>query len=527
MRMSTAPALHIGKLRNRFVSDVALDPVQVSQWQEAFAEQDPADLVGRVVSDEEWLLIRHLPLHLRWRPDVAASEVGHVWLQALQQAVEQAASEQDPHNVLRYRVWRHGLADLLYRSALGEVDRQWAWQRMGLIQGDGLPAAEALQQGACALLDKPDLIWPVLHHCLQAESHTGAFTALARGVPPSIWVQCLHAAPQSKGWIRVLPAARASGLVDEAPRASIGAGSYDHAAAHEAAPERFDASAIEMSEHARALLHWARRHPQQAEHLGDTLTVWLAALAWRDPGDGAVASRRLAASRQAWQQVVHAAVAAPLRQSSRGKPGTTAAVDKADELSRLTPTRIDTEPSGEPQRAPHDEPDNGLPEAPALPDPDHSVITAWAGALFFLRLLAAPDVLSTLHAQAGHKAGEPADTAALVQAVAMAMHVPADDPVMSVMTAGEPLKDIAPITQAAANRLVSQWAQWLDETLPDAPEPRVQWVCHRPGRLQIEPGWIELHLDMDQIDTRLRRIGLDLDPGWVPFIGAVVRICYD
>jgi hypothetical protein len=147
--------------------------------------------------------------------------------------------------------------------------------------------------------------------------------------------------------------------------------------------------------------------------------------------------------------------------------------------------------------------------------------------LFFLRLLAAPDVLRTVHAQAGFHQEEPADTAALVQAVAMALHVPVDDPVMSVMTAAEPLKEIAPITQAAANRLVSQWAQWLDETLPDAPEPRVQWVCQRPGRLQIEPGWIELHLDMDQIDTRLRRAGLDLDPGWVPFIGAVVRICYD
>jgi hypothetical protein len=429
--------------------------------------------------------------------------------------------------VLRYRVWRHGLADLLYRSALGEVDRQWAWQRMGLIQRDGLPAAEALQQGAHALLDEPDLIWPVLHHCLQAESHTGAFTALARGVPSGIWMQCLHAAPQSKGWMRVLLAARASGLVDEAPHASIGAGSHDHATPREAVPERFDASAIDMSEHAQALLHWARRHPQQAEHLGDTLTVWLAALAWRDVGDGAVASHRLAVARHAWQDVVRSAVAAPVRQSSRGKPGATAAADKADEASRLTPTRIETEPSGEPQGASHNEPDNSLPEAPALPDPDHRVITAWAGALFFLRLLAAPDVLSTLHAQAGFSVDEPADTSALVQAVAMALHVPVDDPVMSVMTAGESLKEIAPIMQAAANRLAAQWTQWLDETLPDAPEPRMQWVCQRPGRLQIEPGWIELHLDMDQIDTRLRRIGLDLDPGWVPFIGAVVRICYD
>jgi hypothetical protein len=159
--------------------------------------------------------------------------------------------------------------------------------------------------------------------------------------------------------------------------------------------------------------------------------------------------------------------------------------------------------------------------------------------LFFLRLLCQPDVMPTLRTQAGLRPDDTSLDAVLIQAIAMALHVPADDPVMSVMSTGRiasdkaPDKapnnapDIPPRIQAAANRLVAQWAQWLDEALPDAPEPRLTWVCQRPGRLRIEPGWIALHLDMDQIDTRLRRVGLDLDPAWVPLIGAVVRICYD
>ena len=530
--MSTAPALHISKLRNRFVSDGELDQAQVRQWQEAFAEQDSADVVGRVVSDEEWLLIRRLPLHVRWDTHTAATEVGHVWLQALQQAVQQAASAPDPLNVLRYRVWRHGLADLLYRSALGEVDRQWAWQRMGLVDREGLPASEALQQGALALLNEPDLIWPVLHHGLQAEDHTGAFTAMARCVPSSMWTRWLQAAPQSSGWMRALHASVVQAShVDDDQATSIAANERDNPAQPATAIDATNADAIEGHVHAQALLSWGHWHPQLAQQLGDVLTVWLAALVWRDTGSASAASRRLAAVRHAWQQAAQVAVMAPTRQSSRApsaaSPWAKDANKQAASSSQTASAHADAmQPSmhqaEQTASAPHT-----LPEAPALPDPDHTLLTAWAGALFFLRLLAAPDVLSTLHAQAGVRLDDPGDTTALVQAVAMALRVPIDDPVMSVMTAGQAWQEITPITQAAANRLVAQWAQWLDETLPDAPEPRLQWVCQRPGRLQIEPGWIELHLDMDQIDTRLRRVGLDVDPGWVPFIGAVVRICYD
>jgi hypothetical protein len=170
---------------------------------------------------------------------------------------------------------------------------------------------------------------------------------------------------------------------------------------------------------------------------------------------------------------------------------------------------------------------SGLPAAPTLTEPDASVRTEWAGALFWLRHLAEPAVLPTLRAQAGLDPHDALHTAQLMQAVALALRVPLDDTAMTVMTAGQPSQDVSPAMQAAANRLVAQWAQWLDEALPDAPEPRMVWVCQRPGRLKLEPGWIELHLDMDRIDTRLRRVGLDLDPGWVPFIGAVVRIRYD
>ncbi len=37
---------------------------------------------------------------------------------------------------------------------------------------------------------------------------------------------------------------------------------------------------------------------------------------------------------------------------------------------------------------------------------------------------------------------------------------------------------------------------------------------------------IDISLHLDEADVRIRRIGLDLDPGWLPWFGRVVRFHY-
>jgi hypothetical protein len=41
------------------------------------------------------------------------------------------------------------------------------------------------------------------------------------------------------------------------------------------------------------------------------------------------------------------------------------------------------------------------------------------------------------------------------------------------------------------------------------------------------PGWLEIHFSLDDVATDLRRAGLDLDPGFLPWLGVVVRFVYD
>jgi hypothetical protein len=51
-------------------------------------------------------------------------------------------------------------------------------------------------------------------------------------------------------------------------------------------------------------------------------------------------------------------------------------------------------------------------------------------------------------------------------------------------------------------------------------------LVRRPGRVVAEPGWIEVHLPLDGVDVVVRRAGLDADPGWVDWLGTVVRFVY-
>ena len=52
-------------------------------------------------------------------------------------------------------------------------------------------------------------------------------------------------------------------------------------------------------------------------------------------------------------------------------------------------------------------------------------------------------------------------------------------------------------------------------------------LVRRPAGLAATPTHVDLHFDLAQADLRLRRAGLDLDPGWLPWFGRVVSFHYE
>ena len=54
----------------------------------------------------------------------------------------------------------------------------------------------------------------------------------------------------------------------------------------------------------------------------------------------------------------------------------------------------------------------------------------------------------------------------------------------------------------------------------------VRELARRTGRVSITRTHIDVNFDHRQADIRIRKTGLDLNPGWTPFLGKVVQFQY-
>jgi hypothetical protein len=85
-------------------------------------------------------------------------------------------------------------------------------------------------------------------------------------------------------------------------------------------------------------------------------------------------------------------------------------------------------------------------------------------------------------------------------------------------------------------RLLAEWRLTLVERLADLmphdqqqmdPERILHKVCHRNARIIADPGWIEVIFSIREVVTEIRRAGLDLDPGFIPWLGVVMKFYYE
>jgi hypothetical protein len=51
-------------------------------------------------------------------------------------------------------------------------------------------------------------------------------------------------------------------------------------------------------------------------------------------------------------------------------------------------------------------------------------------------------------------------------------------------------------------------------------------LIRRPGTIAFSPTQLDVSLPLKLTDARLRRLGLDIDPGWVPWLGRIVKYHY-
>ncbi|MCC6235430.1 MAG: hypothetical protein IT580_22515, partial [Verrucomicrobiales bacterium] len=218
-------------------------------------------------------------------------------------------------------------------------------------------------------------------------------------------------------------------------------------------------------------------------------------------------------------------------------PSGSMAPGKTDSLLQRTPASEDSStgtgsaPGSTPPPAPEtiDPPELGV-----HLDPRRRGRTAQGGVLYLLNLLKVTDAIAelmrefpgrrlrwTLHQLGCGLTGAAAtDPAALAFAGLLPGSVPP--------TEEEPAATIEErvALQRFMDRIAGEVSTRLDLP-PAAPGAVFELVCRRSAEIIADPGWIEAKFSLRDVSLDLRRVGLDLDPGHLPWLGCVVRFTYE
>jgi hypothetical protein len=419
------------------------------------------------------------------------------WSLALSQSIAAATRNSDT-DVLIFGSRRHALATFAADVAAAELARAWAYRQLGLGDLALSPVPRRAELLVRALVRDPAAIVPRLVDL----ARRARLRSLSPLLTPAQWTRLAHAAAGALG-----AAEAARTLLSPATTSTSG-----HA------PESmFDEPDAALPGPSPLTGPLARELAAVAASLAPealTAAALLCVLA-SDPARLA----DLPARTRAIARVLSPGTAAPTPEHRSDPHPATRRPPSATAIATATATATTTE-----QTEPAD--------APLLALRPHGD-TELGGLLFLLHLvaelalpaeleLAYPARSSTwvLHQWARALTGaEPHDPARLAFA-----GLPPD---ARPPTVGEPppTPDESASIEDYAHRIAAALHRRLGE--PELPLPAlVDRVTRRRARIVADPGWLEVHLSMRDVDTAIRRAGLDLDPGFVPWLGVVLGFVY-
>lgn len=497
----------------------------------------------------------HVPVRVRLSQSDAA--LGAAWSRAIADGI--AAAVEDGHpDVVVYESRVQALVDLSACVAHEDLTRAWAWRQLGLWEPPAAGGAAAGAALARALASEPAAVVGVL----RALARRGELERVIDAVEDEGWTTLAAAALYAADagdvlavrWLEGQPPREGAAAFSGADGAGPGsAGPFRASAASHAADEParrragsvLGRSAIAAGGRARAA---ARPGLRRALAVLSTLEAEPAAAR-----DGATAIPLLEAVEE--RLATGTADRAPEMLAENGstseahaapRPDGSEPADRPPEMLAEDGSASEAHAAPRPDgsehpadRSPAKTPGGDTDGERRLPDVRDRGHTRAGGLLFLLNVvdeleladeLAADTALGarplrwTLYALAAELAAVAArDPAALAFA---GLGPEAEPP--SARAAPPSDDERAAIARARAS-VVARLRERLDPEGEDAAddEDLLEQVCARSGEIVADPGWIEVRLSLDEASIGIRRAGLDLDPGWLPWLGVVVRYVYD
>jgi hypothetical protein len=171
-------------------------------------------------------------------------------------------------------------------------------------------------------------------------------------------------------------------------------------------------------------------------------------------------------------------------------------------------------------------------DSPVEPAPAAGLGTPWGGLAYLLATAAAAEIPDAAFADT--ELGAMPGPWILFHLGQLLVTAADDDPAVRALGGLQPRgprpRPVPTPTQRIRLTMhADRWARVTTERLGDtgaAPRAVVRRLAARAGTVDAVPGWIEIGLRLADVDLAVRRAGLDLDPGFVPWLGAVVVIRY-
>lgn len=408
--------------------------------------------------------------------------------------------------VVVYRRAVDALVDLVTSVAAGDGERRWAWNQVGLWPRSTQPSGDDV---ALIVARDPSL--------------AGAVVSVAGERGPLPWTR--------QGWqtiaAAVVAAFQAEGAVAVAARLLGRTGTVVAADAQTGLPPSDSERGLESGSSASDPVP-----PDPTPTFDDSRLVALIPRAvWLDASPderGALAVLTLAAwspsqarDPRAVAAIVAAAVGATARRTASS--GTRSTSDPPADAGPASPTTAGSAGPDVSIEASNADTDEGEPIRSTASGFEQAV-TDHGGVLFLIHPLRELDVVDEL--------GGADPVFALAQLVSIITGVPVDDPVVAVISGRTAeAAGITSIDREVLDVQADRVRSWLRERLPTGLDQLVDgdpfgWIWTRRAAIDRTPGWIEANMALDSVDIRVRAAALDLDPGFVWWLGSVVRFRY-
>lgn len=521
---------------NRFETQYRLPPA-------AFSEQGRLDRVRTAVLDKAFrkavalngygadaeICIRSLVSEVCLRLDRSDESVTVSWSEAVAYEINRALRDHAGRNVVIYQSRRQALLDFAVGIARGDLRRAWAWRQLGLWRSRSVSDdAQAIVELIDALSAEPVLLVPTLHALVEA----GWLQPIAARITEAQWVALAAAALSGSGRIHLIDES-SDAPSPHSVRSALRVLARSKLARTTSSTSLLEAAAI-TTRRAVAILALLEVEPILISAASASATIGMIAAAIGSARNEPISSLiQSSANELSRNKIDQAPTAEPRSLTVTSEDDAARAETSASTSAKSSTTGMETVEAVNQTVRPSDTSDlrTDLPI-----DLRRRSLTRFGGLLFLISIV---DELNLPEEISDHELLGARPFVWVMHQMAMVLvTVEPEDPV-ALAFAGLPPETTPPSEdELPANELeviaIAGYADHIVARLrlllerPDeAAETLLEFVCSRRAEVVADPGWIELKFSLDDVSTEIRRAGLDLDPGYVPWLGVVLKFIYE